>query len=379
MDDPVKALGAIASDALLGIVRELLARRAGGHLVEARLDKIELRLAVELRATRDGAVEDLIAAVDRVLDEAIRDAAAFRPGRVFCHRCGGAECEHSKPPSCREVFTGYSPTGTPQWQDFAQWCLEHKHPEVDRLYDAPPAFLTVLEGGEGLQARLLQAFQSSTYEIKGQLTCGFFPLPARTGEGRGVLALTFQVVGPARARGGRCALNILGVAPGGEDLETLWERYREVPWRRTVRWGQSAVASVRPVDRRRPGSAHETDERIASILRGMARRLERDARARGRRTRHAELRHESGERPTRKALDDARGAGPGAVLVDDRSGARVVLGDRGRTHFFTVEGRLVSSVRYSKDAIERKRKLGLWREASPDEAGNLRNLILTDR
>jgi hypothetical protein len=79
------------------------------------------------------------------------------------------------------------------------------------------------------------------------------------------------------------------------------------------------------------------------------------------------------------ALDDARGAAEDAVLVDERSGARVVLGDRGRTHFFTVEGRLVSSVRYSKDAIERKRRLGLWREASPDETASLRELLQARR
>ena len=62
--------------------------------------------------------------------------------------------------------------------------------------------------------------------------------------------------------------------------------------------------------------------------------------------------------------------------MDERSGTVVVLGDRGRTHFFTTEGRLVSSVRYSPDAIERKRNLGLWREASDSEAGALRERLL---
>jgi hypothetical protein len=108
----------------------------------------------------------------------------------------------------------------------------------------------------------------------------------------------------------------------------------------------------------------------------MARRLEREHRARSRRTRHAEQRHESGRRPTRNAIDDIRAAGTEGILLDERTGTVVVLGDRGRTHFFTAEGRLVSSVRYSADAIERKRKLGLWRQTSTDQAGAIRERLL---
>jgi hypothetical protein len=50
----------------------------------------------------------------------------------------------------------------------------------------------------------------------------------------------------------------------------------------------------------------------------------------------------------------------------------VVLGDRGRTHFFTPDGRLVSSVRYSREAIERKVKLEVWRKATAEVAEALR-------
>ena len=51
-------------------------------------------------------------------------AAVFRPGHAYCHRCKGAMCEHSEPPSSRHVFVGYAPTGAPRWTDFAQWCLD---------------------------------------------------------------------------------------------------------------------------------------------------------------------------------------------------------------------------------------------------------------
>jgi hypothetical protein len=107
------------------------------------------------------------------------------------------------------------------------------------------------------------------------------------------------------------------------------------------------------------------------MLEGLARRLSRDRRARTRRTAHAEARHAAGDRPTRQAVLDVRETRRETVLVDERSGALVVLGARGRTHFFSPQGRLVSSVRYSREAIERKRRLGLWRQARPGEAAAL--------
>jgi len=78
-----------------------------------------------------------------------------------------------------------------------------------------------------------------------------------------------------------------------------------------------------------------------------------------------------GARPTRKAVGDALAARPDEVLVDERHGTMVVVGDRGRMHFYTPDGKLVSSVRYSRDAVDRKRKLGIWRDASPAEAAAL--------
>ena len=161
----------------------------------------------------------------------------------------------------------------------------------------------------------------------------------------------------------------------------LWERQPDIPWVRAVRWGQAALATIGRGSPRpgraalRPGKAIE--ERVLGIVRGLARRLEADQRARSRRTRHADRRHESGDRPTRKAIDDIREArSAAAYLFDDRTGAVVIVGQRGRTHFFTLDGRLVSSVRYSRDAIERKRKAGVWRAASETEAQTFRERIL---
>jgi hypothetical protein len=127
--------------------------------------------------------------------------------------------------------------------------------------------------------------------------------------------------------------------------------------------------------RRRPATDDELRRRLDGILQGLARRLASDQRSRSRRTRHAEERHSSGTRPTRKALDDARVARDDAFMVDERSGTLVVLGDRGRTHFFAPDGQLVSSVRYSRDAIARKIRIERWRDASNEERDALRRRV----
>ncbi len=384
MKDRVEALGEVAGDVLQRMLRELLARKPGGHLVESNLHSVELPLELALKRTAAEPgrfARNLVRAMDRVLDQAIQQAAAFLPGHAWCHRCENASCRHSRPPSCRHVFIGYKPTGMPRWEDFAQFCLELKHPGVDLLYENPPAVLTLVQDQQELHGAILNAFKNGSYDLLGQVTAGFFPVRARVEEGRGVLALTVQAAASRGPRGlRRFGLNLLGRAPSGDSLDTLWERHEELPWRRAVHWAQSALQdmdalSSRRGDRRQRLSRAGQEQRVAGIMRGLARRLERDQRARSRRTRHAEHRHASGTRPTRKAVDDARGAGAESLMVDERSGTVVVLGDRGRTHFFTPQGQLVSSVRYSKDAIARKIRLEQWRAASQEECGSFRSSL----
>ncbi len=370
MSDQPEELARITWDSLQRIVRELLSRKAGGHLVEARLETLDLRLPLSLNgsgAAPSDFSRTLVGMIDELLDDAIQQAAAFRPGHAYCHRCEGVVCEHSAPPSGRHVFAGYTPTGLPRWEDFAQYCLDRGHPQVDRLFDEHPAMVTLIQSRSTLQGGMLQAFRTESYEVLGQLMAGFFPVKARADEGRGVLALTAQVAGSTTRRGSlMLGLNVLGRTPSGENLERLWDRHQELPWRKSIRWAQQALQTVSP--RVRGGRVCDrVADRVEGILSGLARRLERDQRSRSRRTRHAQRRHASGQRPTRKALDDARVAGDGAVLLDERSDTLVVLGDRGRTHFFTREGQHVSSVRYSGEAIERKLRLEQWRPA-PAEA-----------
>ena len=75
-------------------------------------------------------------------------------------------------------------------------------------------------------------------------------------------------------------------------------------------------------------------------------------------------------------MEDARGAPDEAFLQDTRSGVLVVLGDRGRTHFFAAEGKLVSSVRYSPGAIEKKIRQERWQPATDEQREGLRKLLV---
>jgi hypothetical protein len=363
-------------EALSRLVEELLERKPAAQMLRRRIEALDVRMPFHLRGERadpERFARELAASLDRQLDLAVLAAAAFVPGHAYCHRCGRPDCEHSSPPSSRHVFASYAPTGQPRWIDFAQHCLERKHPDVDRLYGDPPALLSIVDGRPTLSGAMVGAIRRPGHELIGQVAAGFFPVRTRAEEGRGVLAVTLQIVATGSGHG--LALNLLGRPPFGESLDRVWERHDELPWRKAVRWAQNAIDTV-PARRRttRRGTPGEEgiDRRVDGILRGVARRLEREQRGRARRTTHAEERRASGARPTHKAVDDARAADVDAFLVDERSGTVVVLGDRGRTHFFTPDGRLVSSVRYSREAIERKVKLEVWRKATAEVAEALR-------
>lgn len=385
MPDRLQDLGREVWVTLQRLVREVLAHKAGAEQIESTVEALELEFRLDLKgpqAAPEPFARQLIRKIDELLGEAVLHGAHFKPGHAYCHRCASAACEHSLPLSCRHVFVGYTPTGVPRWEDFAQYCLELKHPSVDRLYDQPPALLTCIQQRQGLHEEMLGAFHNAKHELLGQLSAGFFPVKARLEEGRGVLALTAQVVASKTGTGRpQLALNLLGLTPAGEELNLLWERQQELPWRRGTRWARAALQGVRV---RPPGQGRseaqvqsDLERRVLGILQGMARRLEHEQRGRARRTVHAELRHASGSRPTRKAVEDARVASQEELLVDERTGARIVLGERGRTHFFTAEGQLVSSVRYSREAISRKLKLALWRKASLLESEAFRAKLQT--
>lgn len=284
----------------------------------------------------------------------------------------------------------------PLWVDFGQWILERRHPDLDRLYTKPPGLIAELVKRRELEAELLDAFNDpgGKHRIHGQVTAGWLRAPRADGTSAQI-AVTFQILSSARRGGRRLALNLIAAGPDGEPLEHLAERLAKggagrVPWTPVVAWATSALRSIEADARQASGKKGKQskdgkdgkqgkdakgarfEQRVAGVLDGIARRLSHDHRARGRRTDHAEARHDQGDRPTRMALADLARADDARVLRDVRRKTWIVLGERGRAHVFNPAGRLVTSIRYSPESIERKRRAGIWRPAQEGDAAELR-------
>lgn len=358
-----------------------LERHPWGHLVRGKKTAVEIPLQLPLSASDEDLAEraqGLQAALDAGLEELVAHAASFLPGRVFCLRCRSPGCEHSQPAEPRQVFAGYGPTGTPRFLDFGQWLLDRRDPRVDQLFAEAPVLVTVVSSEADLASDLLPAFRGAERDFRlcGQVAAGWYRIPDPSGRPH-ALAVTFQVVS-SRPRGGRrrLGLNILGRGPERESLDHLHDRLGTIPWTMAVRWGQSVLAEMELSDSSKGGiSEPALHRRVEGLLQGLARRLGREERARDRRTHHAEVRHGEGTRPTRMAMLDLSRAGAGEILFDTRRKTLVVLGDRGRTHLFSIAGKLVTSVHYAPASIARRRESGLWRPATAEEAAPLRFLL----
>jgi len=351
-------------------------RHPHGHLLRRRGGRIELSLDLPVLSTGEAlveAIERFRARLDQVVGEALGRAVVFRPGAVFCLRCGRSDCEHAAPAGSREVFAGYGPTGTPRFLDLGQLLLARRDERVEDLFTGRGRLVVRQVPGEELLADLLPPFREEPdrFRLHGQVVAGWYRVPDRTGVPRS-LAVSFQVVSAGRPGRRRLGLNVLGRGPDGESLEHLFDRVGRIPWLDAARWAQDVLARIERDQRRRRGPDDLLDRRVAGVLAGLARRLARRERARARRTRHAELRHEQGDRPTEMAILDLSRAEPERVFRDTRRGTFVVLGERGRAHVFSEEGRHVTSVRYGPGVVERRVARGAWRPATPAETAGLR-------
>lgn len=391
-----------AISALIRAARRRLEQHPQRHLARGgRSPSVALNLDLPLEADADDpAVRQLLVDVARSLDDEVAallaEGAAFVPGRVWCLRCASAECEHSAPGGPRQVFAGYGPTGLPRFRDLAEWLLERQDPRAGQLYagaavdngERHRGLVTLVTSGRELGADLLDAYRTPLrgpeVELLGQVAAGWFRLRPRQGAGR-ELALSFQIVAstyprrndnprrrgdasPARAR--RLSLNVVGAAPDGAPLSTLEERLEAPPWQTIGPWTQSVLESVERDQTRL--TADQLSARIEGVLTAIARRLEQGRRGAERRTRHAEDRHQAGERPTRMALADLAQAKDEQILRDALRSTLVVLGDRGRAHVFTPAGKLVTSLRSTPEATARKVTRRRWTPASAEEIATLR-------
>ena len=108
------------------------------------------------------------------------------------------------------------------------------------------------------------------------------------------------------------------------------------------------------------------------LLQDLAKQLQGRTRSAGRRTQHGLERSEQGQRPTSRAYPDASEASDNAIMWDIDQSTVVVVGQKGRVHVFTPDGRHVTSVVMQRAAIDRRRQQGRWRQAEPEERGEFR-------
>lgn len=360
-----------------------------GHMVRGDRETLELPVPLPLSAERDSdraaverAAHELQAAIEAGIEGLLHHRSAFRPGRVYCLRCESAECDHAALPSPRATFAGYGPSGVPRFVDFPQWLVERRDPRAGDLYRRGNRVVAVPVDEDELLAQLLAVYRDRTagYRLHGQVSAGFYRVTDRRGH-QVPIAATFQVVS-SRPEGNRrrYSLNVLALGPEGEPPEHLFDRLGESPWGTEVRWAASVLTSIersvaKKGRRKKKGVEDKAERRIEGLLKGLARRLEKGERSRDRRTRHASKRHDQGDRPTRMALADLARARDEDVLLDARRRTFVVLGDRGRAHVFNRRGKLVTSIRYSTDAIERRREKGRWKPLPKDEVHALRAMV----
>ena len=378
------------ADALRTLIRDLYGDRFGG--APERLGEIELAIAARIRPADGWALTFTPPLAEQVggrLEEAQAAQAVYRPGRVWCFRCESAECPHAMPPSPVAVFRAYTATGQPEWQDLHQAFIAAQDSRVDRLFAETPDVVALVQSGRDLRHEQLSSFgrSSKTYSILGQVVAGYFRLPRRAAgrdESRR-LAVTFQVV-ETRGAGGRLEvrLNALAGALAGVDLDDLFAEGWE-PWAlraRDLAARSLAALSARAQAARATARAEEFQSvmrRVPTVLRRLAEFLERGQRQGRWRTQHVEERRQHDRRPVHKALDDAREAPPGAVYADEKTGTLVICGPQNRAHVFSVEGRHVTSFVLGPGAVDFRVRTRRWRQATPEEAGALKERVSSRR
>lgn len=336
---------------------------AGGYV------EVSVRLPLEPAARADIEVKLLEERLKAAREDLLAKNTVFSSGRVFCLRCASTDCKHAVPPSERSVFAGYSPTGLPRFAEWPELLLERRDDRLDEVHERPARFVARVATPDELVGSVLDVYRSDLgFRLWGQVDAGWFTSP-RTGDADRQ-ALSLQILSlKSPGRPWRFGLNAVGVAPGGEPLETRVDQWEVLPWTEAVRWCRGLLGDI---ERKANAQLDSTSwqPRAEGLAAALARRLEKASRATQRKTVHARERQRQ-QRPTGMALSDLRTAGSDRILFDTKYETLIVLGDKGRAHAFLPDGRLVTSVRYTPASIQRRRNNGRWRPAKDEEVAQL--------
>ena len=348
------------------------------------LSELVVPIAVPLggasRAPIDGAaVRSLVELLRGRVAESLQAVTAWRPGTVYCFQCESSACTHAEPPDRSHTFSGYAPSGRPEWLTFTNLCIACREPRVDRLYSNDPEIIALAQDADELSEGLLAGFGQGTlaYRVHGQVVAGLVPRdlhPGHAGQGRRAeerLALTFQLV---ETRSGeeipRLRLNALGMT--FEEIATAaadaGSRGPAESLRRTLAETRQRLHGLgtRMQRAERRGGAVDLGELVGPFLHRLRGDVERVFRPVQRRTQHAEHRHQDGERPTGHALRDVRHATDDQIMVDVTRDTIVVLASKGRAHVFSRDGRHVTSLRLRPGELDRKAGKNRWRPLPAD-------------
>jgi hypothetical protein len=329
---------------------------------------VTLPLHLDLGGPQETRSAALLALVrDHVL-AAVSGASAFKDGRVYCFHTESVDSPYSAPPHATDVFAGYAANGRPEWVSFPNLCLSRREPRVDRLYGDHPEVIALIVGPDELEAGLLPEFGrgSLVYRVLGQVVVGLVPRDLNLRSRAERVALTLQVVETSQpGLAHRLRLNVIGLplddiaeAAAGADATSPAEAFRKVL--RATR-GRIDGLGRRAALARRQGGAFDLQAPVMQLLARLRGDVLRVLKSRDHRTRHAEERHQSGERPTALALSDALQAGEGRYFLDEHKQTLVVLGPKHRVHVFTKQGKHVTSLELLPAEVERRVDLRRWR------------------
>lgn len=357
-------LAMIATEALAEMAQQLLRIEGVDPLAMPRYLELNLRVPLDggndIRHAAGTATEQILQRVREVREH----ERALRPGAVYSYFAGSSHAEGCRPTEPRQVFDGYTSTGRPIFTDFVTMSIERKDPNIDRLLAGEELVLTRVTMGRVLRTQQLAEFggNSPVFKILGQVDAGLFKVLGAAGK----CAFSFQLLRGTTLEGRiRLRLHAVGAVDPMELadpalMQILSRCQRHLDTEALRLQGQSQQGEV------------DEEAFVLPLLNELARQLQNRTRHAGRRTQHGLERSEEGQRPTSRAYPDAGEASDDAILWDLDQNTIVVLGGKGRVHVFTQQAKHITSVMMQGSAIERRRHMGRWRLAEPEERGEFR-------
>ncbi|MEE2788941.1 MAG: hypothetical protein VX589_16515 [Myxococcota bacterium] len=313
----------------------------------------------------------------------------YSESELWCFQCGSLGCGHGAPPSDQHVFAGYLETGKPQWRPFLAVCLETRPPGLDALFTDPPGVVVLEWAKDDLHEERLSHFgeEGDGFEVVAQAAIGLLNkdcVPGKSASDSSRKPVIIQVIRLCAPRSK--ALYQIRIA--GMRWAEIDGVSAKVPQRHPARQLSRALANAR---RRltanvrkanamaRRGEAVDLEDVVNQFIARFATEARRIYRPAGKRTKHAQLRHRSGERPTSNAWADAREVAADKLLYDTRRETYIVIGKKGRAHVFTQTGQHVTSLRLAEGEIDSKVRRRRWRIVAPTEYRSFRQLIESGR